>query len=684
MTQLETYRLLILTESQNEAEQLISLFRNAGHATRAHRLTSSQDLHDHLDDHEWDLLISDDKNNALDFSLAIQIIKDTDHDIPCILLSENNEAETLLTGFEQGASDVIASTNEQHLLAAAKREITSVRIRQQGRKAQTQLLEATQRADQLMSDTQEAIAYIADGMHIEANDAYAEIFGYQDAEELEAMPMIDLIAESDQEKFKAFLRHYSRTEGDQAELNFSGIRQDDAVFSAMMVFSSSSFDGEPCTQILIRTNESGDSANSTNSSGTQDTLSGLPNRYYLQDQLKASMLQLASGHSSACLLLINIDDFPELLDKHRISGGDAIIKDCAELIQPKLRKDDILTRFGYGSLGLIVHINAEDALNAALELCKSIEDHICELENQTAQYTCTIGIAPINPSSPADIIDNAYAAITQVHHQQEKSTAAVYIPEAEPEPSLASGDSTLEEALELKRIHLLYQPVISLRGDSKEHYEVFSRIITDEDEELLPLDFLSDVQDTKLDRWIILEATKTLASHHANGHDTRIIINLTPFALADESLVGWIGVALKAANLPPHSIIWQFSEADISRNLKQAKELLSGLSELGCMVSINQFGRTGSDPLKTLKHIKTDYVKIDGDYILGLQDNQGDPQVLKALINSINEQKALSIVPKVENASILATLWQVGVNYIQGNYLQAPGKKMDYEFTEIT
>jgi EAL domain-containing protein (putative c-di-GMP-specific phosphodiesterase class I) len=40
-------------------------------------------------------------------------------------------------------------------------------------------------------------------------------------------------------------------------------------------------------------------------------------------------------------------------------------------------------------------------------------------------------------------------------------------------------------------------------------------------------------------------------------------------------------------------------------------------------------------------------------------------------------------VPFVENASVLATLWQVGADFIQGHYLQAPSREMDYEFSDI-
>ena len=41
----------------------------------------------------------------------------------------------------------------------------------------------------------------------------------------------------------------------------------------------------------------------------------------------------------------------------------------------------------------------------------------------------------------------------------------------------------------------------------------------------------------------------------------------------------------------------------------------------------------------------------------------------------------LTVVPMVENANILSTLWQAGANYIQGYYLQEPSTEMDYDFS---
>ena len=679
MTTTETYRLLILVESQNEAERLISLFRNAGHAVRAHRVTSEQDLQDHLNDH-WDLMICDGKHPDLDMAQARQLFKSAELDIPVLLLAENVETATILAGFEQGAQDVIHNEADPHLLLAAQREIFNARERSQKHIIEAELSEATQRAEQLLGDSQDAIAYVADGMHIEANEAYSQIFGYEDQEEFECLPIIDLVAAKDQDRFKAFLRHYSKGETDQAELGFVGLRNDDTEFNAYMVLSPSSFDGEACTQVLIR--QETDSAGSAAATSTTDALTGLYSRQYLLDQLATSAIQAGSG-VSASLAFISLDNSAHFLSSVGLSACDALIKDLAELLADQVTEGDCLARFGDTSLALLIHNKTpEEALAFAHQCCKAVEEHICEALKQTVQYTVSIGIAPLSARNVNEVVDQAYSAVLQIREQDNNNDAEIYVTKAVQIADSGGAAASLEEAIEQNQFRLLFQPIISLRGDSREHYEVSLRMLDEHDKEIPPSEFLASATDTKLDRWVILEATKMLSLHRADDHDTRIIINLTANALLDKGLPPWINVAMKAASLPVDSVVFQFSEVDISKHLKVAKEATQALNDLGCKVSMGQFGRT-VDPIKTLKHVSVDYVKIDGSFTLDLQENQGDPQVLKALINSIAENNMLSIVPCVENAGVLATLWQVGVNYIQGHYLQSPSPSMDYEFTEI-
>ncbi|MCY1180419.1 EAL domain protein [compost metagenome] len=75
-----------------------------------------------------------------------------------------------------------------------------------------------------------------------------------------------------------------------------------------------------------------------------------------------------------------------------------------------------------------------------------------------------------------------------------------------------------------------------------------------------------------------------------------------------------------------------------------------------------------------------DFVKVDSSYVhdLSRPENQ---ESLKTLMASLHAQAKLTIVPMVESASALATLWQAGANYIQGQYLQGPSLAMDYDFS---
>ena len=98
------------------------------------------------------------------------------------------------------------------------------------------------------------------------------------------------------------------------------------------------------------------------------------------------------------------------------------------------------------------------------------------------------------------------------------------------------------------------------------------------------------------------------------------------------------------------------------------------------MVAVSHFGKE-PDPFKLTKHVALDFIKIDPHFTESLAS--GDTSELKQLIDTAKEQSIKAILPDVDNAGALATLWQLGTHYIQGSYLQSPSPEMNYEFTEI-
>ncbi|WP_156494977.1 EAL domain-containing protein, partial [Oleiphilus sp. HI0128] len=174
---------------------------------------------------------------------------------------------------------------------------------------------------------------------------------------------------------------------------------------------------------------------------------------------------------------------------------------------------------------------------------------------------------------------------------------------------------------------------------------------------------------SKIDKWVILQTIKHLSEHRSKGHDTKLFINLTSETLQDQTFTSWLNVALKAARLPGDSLIFQISENNAITYMKQAKEFAKGISTLHCKMSINQFGHA-LKPFNLLKHLSPEYIKLEGSFTQDMQKGEDSKEQAKEMIQTLQSMGKLTIVPLVESAALLSTLWQAGVNYIQGYYLQ--------------
>jgi len=257
---------------------------------------------------------------------------------------------------------------------------------------------------------------------------------------------------------------------------------------------------------------------------------------------------------------------------------------------------------------------------------------------------------------------------------------------AREEPNSVAGQilALINDAIDNHRFVLLFQPIISLRGDSDEHYEVFLRMHDRDDTEMVPSQFLRTAIDHgvagKIDRWVILQSIKMLSTHRAKGHNTRLTINLTANSISDPDFLQWLGVAIKTARLPSDAVIFQITEEDASGLVRQAKELVDGLRAMHFRVSLSRFGLIDKS-LELLDHLAVDFVKIDGSRIESMLEDSEGKQSVADMIQNLQSAGKLTIIPMVESATLLSALWQAGANYIQGHYLQEPSTELNYDFT---
>lgn len=676
-------RLLILEESQNEAERIVSLFRDNGLATRAQRIDTAEALSEALTT-VWDLCIASPNCAELPSLTALKVLQKSGRDLPYIQLLEEHDPELQLEALQLGAQDAVVQGEDQQLIFVIRRELDSLYERRSRRSAEVSLLEVEKRCQLLLESSLDAIAYVHDGMHIYANRAYLEIFGYDDPDDLEGLPMTDLIAEQDQEGFKKFLRNYSNDKSARADFQCTAVTATAKTFPVNINFSPAMYDGEPCVQVVLRTDQQGaELEQKLKVLNTLDQLTGLYNRQHFIDLLNNAAERSIHSGEQASLAYISIDRFASLSAELGLAGTDGLLVEVSRAIK-QLSPDAQLARISDAVICILKPAATPEQHAPELnKLLETVAGKLFEVGTRTVQTTLSIGVAAMTEKNnqPDEVIGHA-------RRSSESNSSGNHVHVHDPVDDLAAsanqGDisAMIQHALQTNSFRLLFQPVISLRGEQEEMYEVLLRLINPKGEEVPPGDFLNTaikagVAD-RIDRWVLLNSIKLLAQHRAKGHQSTLFVHLSSASLQDLSLIAWLSKALRAARLPGNCLVFQIRETDAVTHLKQVRDLLEELHKLGCRVALGQFGCT-LNPFNTLKHLNVDFVKIDGSFTGELHE-QEQQDALKEMLVVLHEQSKLSIVPFVESASILSVLWQAGVNYIQGHYLQSPTSNMDYDF----
>lgn len=679
MVRQHTLQVLLVNDSDNESEQLISSFRSAGRVARSVRIEDQESLTTALTDKCWDLLVFD-CGQALNLQNCIKAIEKRALDLPIILL--NDQFDEALTESDL-IKDIVAKGDNNKIVYAAIREVEQLLLRRDVSGLKAELEEVQQRYDLLLTNAEQAIAYIADGMVINPNDAFSKHFGYENSDDVDCLPVVDLIAEHQQEAFKVALKQVTSGEAENTYLDCAAISEDGSEFSSTITLQISSVDGERAVQMVAsHGGAEGSSAAANSATSTQNN-----NSY---DMVASHLANKLNCGNATCVLAIGIDDFESSCEKVGLSTWQQAKEKIIEFVGNYF-PDQTPTGYVRDDIIIVGSIEPQETVVAsAQKFVTELSAHAFTLDEKTLLCNCSIGIIDsrnFETKSAELMLDHALTALTLAKTDASK---VFYSEERQRAPRSAEDSGNIgkvvEHAIEDHHLFLRFQPIISLRGAGGDHYETILSCKEDGDEFPELADLLADIKNdpgnTKLDRWILLEATKHLAQHRNMGNDSSLFINLTPNVFSDDTLGTWLGVALKAAHIPGENLIFQFLEEDLTQNSAGAKNLISQLREFGCRFSIDHFGAS-SNPLQTLQHINAHYVKLDKQYTEQLEAANGDQQEIRALINSIGENDARTIISDVENASVLAVLWQIGADLIQGNYLQAPTLEMDYEFTDI-
>lgn len=420
--------------------------------------------------------------------------------------------------------------------------------------------------------------------------------------------------------------------------------------------------------------------------GNRDSVTGLYNRAYFIRRLERLMMDQPSG--SLGLIYVTLDHFGEMRGTLGISGIDRLMGDIARIISNASTIEDLVARVeDHGFMILSNRKHWEHFINLAELIQKSIGEYRLE-GMRSLIVTSTVSVGLCKKEEPSMII----AELEEIGSegvrnggnrvQMAPSLASIAEMQDEHKNNLAQ----LVENAQAGRVHLAYQPIVSAHGDGVERYEVLFRICNELGEELPVGKLLEAAQNAgmmkKIDMGVLRQAMSSSKKRFDVGRLATLFVKVSLDSLDPDYLVKLVSHDLNHHNLPGEILVFLLPTTGMYKRPAEVGPLIDQLHEMGCHVALEHFGEKSSD-LQLLDRFQIDYVKLHPSIVSGLDvKNQAKMNELRSLVEEIQSKNVSSLVGFVEDAGAMTAAWQLGVDLIQGNFVQSAEGHMAFAFMD--
>jgi diguanylate cyclase (GGDEF)-like protein/PAS domain S-box-containing protein len=674
------------------ADGFANALRNQDQAAHLKVADSLASLQQQMELEPCGLIIINADNASTPIGEAVQKAREYNHKASIILVAADPGSHLGLA-IDLGLQDTIAIDHPDHLALAVRREHRTQQLRRDLRSTRRQLKEAVERSNLLVQSSRDAIAYIHEGMYLSTNQAYLDTFGIDSAEDIDGLPIMDMIDAESRGEFKNALRKVEEAGTYSAE--FGCVTADGENFSARMEFSPASIDGERCTQVLIRDQSQNMALQERIEELTsKDAQTGLFNRQAFMERLDALVSNATDTAQAYALVQLSITNYAEMRESCGFDCVEQMLTEVANVLLATAASAHTLARFGDHDF-MILCDEKEPALEIAERCLHNLRGHAFKsISDSPVRPLYSIGVTrtDTNSATSAHELINRSCRATDIARSEGDNRVVFYNDQIpgdtghleEPDVAIVK---QIDEALANDGFRLKYQPIVSLQGDTRENYSVYLRLIGEEGNEIVPEVFLSPAKHAsrlaEIDRWVVRNAIRELANHRKQGKKVVFFIILSRAGIEDDSMLLWICDCLREFRAKGAWVVFQFRESDLRAALQPAKQLIAGLKKVNCHIALNNFGQQDlNDPL--FKHLDIDIVKLSPEFMRGLANDSQQQEAMNRANRALQEGGYKTIASNVEDAGSLAILWNVGVNYIQGYFLQEPSNTIVFEEEHTT
>lgn len=686
-------RLLIVDDKVEDAEAIVSGLRNAGIAVRPVRAANAEEL-DAAVSGAADLVLVALASRALPFADALQRVGASGKDLPVIAVADRLDEEEYDRALSAGARAVALRHRPGQLLSQVHNEWEDLEARRAQRRLEARVRETERRCDALIESSREPIAYVHEGMHIRANAAYLEMFGYDSFEDIEGMSLLDMVGPQHVEDFKQLLKSLAKGEPPPPRYELEARDLEGNAFPASMEFTQAQYEGEPCLQVVFRRQEfDPELAHELEELRQRDQVTGLLNRPTFLRALEDAVDNAGQDLGQHGLLMIEADHYHKLLQDIGLDSADALLAAIGGRLQALLKDGDlaanaVAARFSEHTLAVLLR-DADYAATAALaeRILQAFAGHVFAIGNRSSAITASIGGVQIGEkiASVSQVLAKATQGVESsagVGGNRYEIFDPAATDRAE-EEHIQAWVVRLRDALDNDRFVLHYQPIISLQGDTGAVYETLLRLDQGDGTLIQPGNFMQIAAEHGLlgdiDRVVLGKAIAVIGQRMQANRPTTLLVKVSKAALDDARLAQFIGEQLAAHGVPGEYLVLQLPEAKVFTHLKATQAFADAIGQYDCRLALEQFG-VGLDSFQLLAHLKPNLLKIDRSFVEDLPKNEENQARIRDIARRARELGIRTIAEFVQDAASMSILFSAGADYVEGHFLAPAGPAMNYDF----
>jgi len=668
----------VLTENEDDVALINSSLRDGGHAAHCHWTNNPKHLRETLAAENVELLILNCDNYP---DTVRQVIKQKDRfnpEVPVIAIQEQADEFSMQKAMKNGACDLVSIGNKGRLQSVVSRELRALRVE---RALNSTIHSATEYKKQLkdyMQTSADAIALVEEGIITDVNESWLKLFRAASNDEVLGLPLMDNFESESLAAIKGALvaAIAGKWASDEKLIAKSPVTSDD-INEVHLQFRKFAFENGPCVQVKVSAPDK-DSQEPTKL--VHDALKRDPTTLFFHRAQFIERIQkrLARKPSSGTHVLayVKVDNFGKVLDKVGILNSDEILGQFAEALRKRLHPRDVAGRFeGTSIMVLLERGSARDAEVWGNQLCETIRKKTFDVADNSTQLTCTVGVCAAN-----EVYSNLeeFVAATVDAYQLGKEAGgntAMLNESADEDSKQKEFDAIwvkhLKSALMDDRFRLAQLPIAGLRSDGIEMYDLLVRMLDEQGNSVLPSEFLPAAERSNMmkniDRFMIKSAIDFCKDSEAD----RVFVRLSKQSVLDATTLPWMDQEFDKHEFDCTRLVVQIPERDAAKHIKQTRAIVNKLRKIGVGFALEHYG-VDREKFQILDILKPDYIKVDGELMHSLMTDKETQQNVEKIVRAAHDRNIKSIAERVENANAMAVLFQLGLDYMQGHYVNEP------------